>query len=86
MALGALAGAAGVATYYTTQYDLSPGSADAALDDLLDNPDFLDALADEVLYRDYGNKLDLAGEEADALATIGEDMKALDELLEDDDE
>lgn len=37
----------------------------------------------QVLYRDYGNKLDAAADEADVLATLGNDLKELSDLVDD---
>lgn len=51
----------------TAQYDDSPEALADALDALLEDPEFLDAVADEVLFTEYENNLESANEQLDAL-------------------
>lgn len=39
--------------YFKVQYPDDEESLAAALDELLDNPDFLDAVADELMYQEF---------------------------------
>ncbi|KIZ05227.1 hypothetical protein MNEG_2729 [Monoraphidium neglectum] len=65
--LGAGLGVGLSTVYYKTQYDDSPEALAEALDALLEDPEFLDAVADEVLYSEYQNNLEVANEQLDQL-------------------
>jgi len=80
--LGAGIGTAITATYYNTQYDLSDDSYEKALDALLDDPDFLSTVEDEVLYKAYGNQLDEFGENLENMQALDKELMSLKDDLE----
>lgn len=75
--LGAGLGVGLTTAYYKTQFDDSPEALADALDALLEDPEFLDAVADEVMYSEYENNMEVANEQLDQLRNqlLTEDIK-----------
>jgi len=67
------------AAYYNTTFDLGEDSYERALDSLLDDDKFMDAVADEVLYNDYSKQLDGYDENLESLKVMDGQLKKLKE-------
>ncbi|GAX81166.1 hypothetical protein CEUSTIGMA_g8599.t1, partial [Chlamydomonas eustigma] len=79
--LGAAIGGGGAVTYYNTQYDLSETSAEAALDRIFSDPDLLDAVAEEALYRNFESGIDDATEEVQNFRELEAELDTLERTL-----
>eukprot|EP00798_Chlamydomonas_sp_ICE-L_P016074 gene16074-22212_t len=66
---GLLVGGLGSTAFYNTQYDLSEESATKFFDAVLDDPELYQSFKDELLFRDYEEKVDVVDAALDRLST-----------------
>jgi len=81
--LGSGLGAAAGTFYFNTRYELGETAYDEALDMLLDNPDFLDRIADDVLVREYGESEATLDAQNTVLDGLDAELDALTKELQD---